>query len=638
LNRARRGAAVLAGALLIAAAAGAQHDVPVPRDIPDVPAGPATLRGQVTHAEDPARAAGVEVMLYALPAGASPGLRRATSDAEGRFAFEHISNDPQVSYLIGARYAGIPFPGTRVAFASGETEKRVAIHIGEATENPSAVSVAESQLRLAWQGARIGVDEVHKLENRGPRTLYVPAARRGSARPAFQTRLPAGSEGFDIPLGIAPEGLIHEGDDVRFFGPLYPSGWPDAFGQDQGLSFHYTLPASSKSEGGGKSHPVEIRKVFPAGAKRVVVVAPAGGPALRVAGAHEEKTPAAEGAAAAERRFVVDGVAPGAALVISLELPPTRTDPAALALDETRIFLELDDAALQVREEHHFKVSGETPIVAPAAQALLAIPLPNGAADLRFDRDAFAWGLQADGHGGVELTGPLPPGENDLELAYHLPLSQPGGEIAFERRFGRALPLLSVYVADTGLRADSERLHRRRPVLTSDRTYLHLEAFEVEPGETIRVDLSPLRAAAAPPRGVLLGLVALAVAGVAAFLVAPLRGSGAAPAVEAEDSAWHERDAVYAALGDLEHDHETAKVSDEDYAAMRRELRARAAALIREERAAGAARPAGELAHAGAAEPPPRFCASCGADVRPADRFCAQCGASLAAREREASG
>ena len=636
-----RGAAVLAAALLLALPAAAQHDAPVARDVPDVPAGPASIHGEVTHAEDPARAAGVEVLLYALPSAGSPGVRRATTDAQGRFAFEHISSDPQVAYLVGARYAGIPFPGTRVSFAGGATDQRVAIRIGEATEDPSAVSVTEARLQITWQGARIGIDEAHHLENRGARTVYVPAARRkeAAARPLFETLLPAGAADFGIPLGVAPEGLVQEGERVRFFGPLYPSSWDGALGPDQGLSFRYTLPVPAGAGQAGQASHVEIRRAFPAGARRVVVSAPVGGPTVRIAGAREEKpAPDAAGDDGAQRRWIVDGVAPGATLALALEIPPTRVAPEALVLDETRIFLELDDAALQVREEHHFKVGGDMPIVAPPGQALLRLPLPPGAADLRFDRDAFAWGLSADGEGGVQLDGPLPAGENDLELAYQLPLAQPGEGISFERRFERPLPLLSVYVADTGLRTESQRLHRRRPVATTDRTYLHLEAFQIEPGETVRVDLDPLRAASGPPRGAALTLVALAAALGVAFLVAPLRDA-AKPAVDEaglDDAAWRERDAVYAALRDLDHDHETAKVSDEDYGAMRQELRARAAQLIREEQR-GAARAAARAVPPVAA-PAPSFCTACGTAARAGDRYCAQCGAPLRSAEREATG
>jgi len=159
------------------------------------------------------------------------------------------------------------------------------------------------------------------------------------------------------------------------------------------------------------------------------------------------------------------------------------------------------------------------------------------------------------------------------------------GAVALDLRFGRTLALLSIYIADTGLRTESERLHRRRPVKTTDRTYIALEAFQVEPSETVRLSLAPLGAPLKLPRAALYAVVALAAGLVVSFVAAPLRAarwaSAADDAMEIQDAALHEREAVYASLRDLEHDHETAKLSDEDYQSMRGDLRSRAAALLR---------------------------------------------------------
>src|SRR5690606_2601788 len=146
-------------------------------------------------------------------------------------------------------------------------------------------------------------------------------------------------------------------------------------------------------------------------------------------------------------------------------------------------------------------------------EPLLVLHLPEGAADLRFDRALFERGLRpGDEPGEAILDGPLPPGESSIESAYHLPIEEPGAGTRFTRRFDRRLPLLSIFVADTGLRFSSDRLHRRRPVATPDRTYLHLEAFEVEPSETVSLALAPVAAPARLPQPVRYGLVALAAA------------------------------------------------------------------------------------------------------------------------------
>lgn len=624
-------------AVLAAAPAAAQHD-DRPTGVADVPPGPAAIRGRVVHAEDPGRAAGVEVMLYALPAGSAPGVRRATSGADGAFAFEGISNDPETAYLVGARHAGVAYPGARITFAAGQTEQAgVEIRIGETTPDPSAVSVGELELRVTPRGGQLAVLERVRLANAGPRTAYVPAEQRGSAQPVYRAELPAGASAFHVPLGLAPEGLVQEDGHVRFYGPVYPSAWDGPAAQDQGLSFEYRVPADAAGA-------VALRKRLPAGAGRLVVLVPADAPAPALPGARDEGEVEIDGRR--WRRFVHERLAPGRELAAGFTVPPVRVDPGAVHLEESRIFLELDDAALLVREELKLTVAGDAPVAGRPGEPLLALHVPPGAADLRFDRALFERGLRASDEGEAVLDGPLPPGESSIEIAYHLPVTDPAAGAVFARRFDRPLPLLSIFVADTGLRFGSERLHRRRPVATPDRSYLHLEAFQVEPDETVSLALVQLGAPAGLPRALRYGLVALAAAAAVAFLGGPIRRSGEAagragagpgrPGEPAEDPARHERESVYAALRDLEHDHETAKVSDADYAAMRQELRARAAALLRAEddgRAGGAraaAAPAGPVAVVPPAAQAPA-CGACGAGTRAGDRFCSRCGAALAA-------
>jgi zinc ribbon protein len=620
----RRLALLLAAALAIGPAARAQHDGVDETKVPDVPAGAGRIVGAIENPDAPARVGDVELLLYALPASGTPGLRRGRSDATGHFAFEGVSNDPSTAYLVGARYAGVPYPGDRVAFAAGETEKSVTVRIGEPTTDAAKIATVESQLQLAWAGGRIAVAELVRFENHGDGTAYVAPELRAKTPPLARATLPDGADDFQIPLGIQPEGLVRDGAELRFYGPLYPSAWPGPLARDQGLAFHYTLPSATG--------PLSIEKRFPSGAQRVVVVVPDSGPQVTVAGAIEEKPTAPAKPTGDDekpsRRLVVEHVPPGGRVSIHVEVPKTRVDPDAVKLLETRIFLELDDAALQVQEDHLVEVSGDLPVVAPEGAPLLAIPVPEGATDVRFDRDAFALGLAPDDAGGALLRGPLPPGQTHVQIAYHLPAGA-GGTALFAKRFGRKLPLLNVFVADTGLRLDSERLHRRRPVKTTDRTYLALEAFEVEPSETVQLTLEPLGPPAEPPRVALLGLVALGAGGIFAFLLAPLRPDASVAPLpdDRSDAERNEREAVYAALRDLEHDRETGKLADDDYAVMRRDLRARAAALLRAEPGAAPRTPEARP------QPAPNFCSRCGSAVRADDRFCSHCGARLDAAD-----
>jgi predicted amidophosphoribosyltransferase len=66
---------------------------------------------------------------------------------------------------------------------------------------------------------------------------------------------------------------------------------------------------------------------------------------------------------------------------------------------------------------------------------------------------------------------------------------------------------------------------------------------------------------------------------------------------------------------------------------MRRELRSRAAALMKSQQAAEAERSAAPAARATDAA---KFCSGCGAAASSTDRFCAQCGTRIEAHEASA--
>jgi len=187
------------------------------------------------------------------------------------------------------------------------------------------------------------------------------------------------------------------------------------------------------------------------------------------------------------------------------------------------------------------------------------------------------------------------------------------------RSFASEVPLLQVFVADTGLRVDSPRMHRKRPVITEDRVYLELEAFSLKPGEEVAISLAPLPARGGPARALAVGVVLLGALGAGAFLLAPLR-SGILPITPPQEtSAAAERESLYRAIDALDEDLETGKLTPQDHADMRAGLRARAVASLASERS--------RATRVAAPEPAPHACASCGAALRPDDRFCSQCGA-----------
>jgi hypothetical protein len=404
---------------------------------------------------------------------------------------------------------------------------------------------------------------------------------------------------------------VRDGRRVRFWGPLYPG--------EQTVEFDYGLPLDAASLALG----------FPAGAPGVAVLAPSdvvtvSSDALRAA---PERTVDGQRYAAARS----GPIAAGGTLAMSVATQAQAISP--LRTPRAELWLELDDAALEVDARIEVVAEGAGAPLVSAASPLLCFPLPEGTGELRFSSETLAAGLRRDPSGDLAIHGPIPRGTSQLALSYRLPATSAG--IQLSQRFDRLLPLLSVLVADNGVVADTPRLHRRRSAEVSDRSYLHLEAFGVEPGEAIQIGLRRTAPAAAGGHVVPVGFALFAGLAALGFLVGPLRGrpQGGAPPASEDGTSEHalEREAIVRSLEVLDEDLETGKLSPEDHAHMRSELRARAAQLLLAPQVSRGEPRAREV-HRGGAPPAPRFCSACGAGVRPSDAFCSQCGSKLSAQ------
>jgi hypothetical protein len=307
---------------------------------------------------------------------------------------------------------------------------------------------------------------------------------------------------------------------------------------------------------------------------------------------------------------------------IEIRVAEVRIDPDAVDVAEARIVLVLDDAALEVRETHVLSVDGDGGVRAAPGRSLLQIPLPEASQNLSFESVAAGLTVEPLPGGGLDVGGVAPPGESAVRVDYRIPVS--GSAVDLVRSFSQRVPLLGIYVADTGrLIPESDRLHRRRPVRTGDLTYMHLEAFNIAPGEEVALRISTRLPSKGSLPGAATAFVLLAGLVSGALLITPLLRSDPRPEdAEAEERPGErERESIYTAIRDLEHDHETGKIAEADYISMRDELLARAVALLREEREGAV--------DAEKRDAPPR-CPSCSTEVRATDRFCSGCGAALA--------
>ena len=555
--------------------------------IADVPAGSATVRGRVIHDGESAGVGGIPVVLYALPPSGIPGLRGLVTDDAGAFAFESIGNDPATVYLLGARYAEIPF-GVRFSFELGELERQIDLPVTRATFDTSGTEIGDVQIELEEGCVNLTVRESHQLDNPSTHTIYIPEADRDGREPILRVTLPAGAIDFQSGLG---NDLIKDGNTLAFWGPLRPG--------EQKIEFSYDIA--------GPAEAFEFSRSFPSGARRLVLVDRPGGPRLTRSGAEDA------------------AILPGTSIALRVERSANRDAAGRISALEARIWLELDGAAITVEQQYTLSVEGSTPLLAESGPPLFCLTLPAGADDLRFSTETLATGLSRDSSGALALRGPLPPGETEIALHFLLPIER--SDPFFSQVMPLDVSLLSVLIADTGIVVETSQLHQRRPIRTPDRSYLHLEAFEIPAGESVNLQLRPLEARRSLPKSATVGVVFAAAALAIGFLIAPLRRAGSETSVppSAASLAADQRSSVLAAIHGLDEDFETGKVSEADHREMRQALRAEAVELLRTERAALAAAshpdPASESAM--------RSCPRCDTEAGAEARFCSQCGAPL---------
>lgn len=337
----------------------------------------------------------------------------------------------------------------------------------------------------------------------------------------------------------------------------------------------------------------------------------------------ELPTPAAYLVAATYR----DITFPGGSVVFREEAPEetrelvfhiydSSADGTRLVLRQMRWVLEREAGAYRVSQSFVVANPGLNVILRePAQPPLLRIGLAPGHGELETPFGTLPLGAQVR-DGLLELRGPLFPGEREIQLAYDLP--ETGLDLSTQLRVPDPLQKLEVFVRDFGMRVDAGPLHPARPAREGDVIYERYLGFDLAAGTRI-----PFRVEALPPRAPTARwaetlLAALAAAGLLYFVGRPIGRAGPHAAAREESTGASEREALIAALSDLEHDFETGKLSSEDRDRLRQDLRREAA------RATSRARGVQSAAVTSEAKP-----CRCGRLPAPSDRFCAACGSPL---------
>jgi hypothetical protein len=291
-------------------------------------------------------------------------------------------------------------------------------------------------------------------------------------------------------------------------------------------------------------------------------------------------------------------------------------DPAGLVLRSLDLLVEREAGAWRVGALASVENPRQRAIaLPPEAPPALRIGLFAGHSEPRSPFGQLPPGASIE-DGALALRGPFLPGTHELRLVYDVA----SGADALRTSLPVPDPIdaLELRVRDFGVAVDAGQLHPARPSRDGDEIYLRYVGFDVEAGSALPLELTALPPRTPLPTPVQAALVAL-LAGALFLLVArPVGAEREAEARVARAAAGSaEREALFVALRDLEHDFETGKLSAEDRNALRAALRTEALGALSGERAGPAA---GELVAA--------VCA-CGRAAQPGDRFCAACGKPL---------
>ena len=134
------------------------------------------------------------VMLRVMLEGRFVPFRETTSDAAGRFQFDHLPVCNSYRYLAGANRHGIHYPGPRVQLTEIEPEATVQLSVCDAVTGPNPLVIRRFDITLVPQPGAIQVSESLLVENPSA-TCYVGEPPAGGEEPVtLQLSIPADFE------------------------------------------------------------------------------------------------------------------------------------------------------------------------------------------------------------------------------------------------------------------------------------------------------------------------------------------------------------------------------------------------------------------------------------------------------------
>lgn len=106
-----------------------------------------------------------------------------TTDEDGRFLFDNLPADPEYSYLPGANWQTVHYPGRRIQLSDRQRDLRVRIEVRDSIQTPNPLRVRDHRIEIQRQSNALRVTESLTVEN-PEETTYVGLPKGKSGRAA----------------------------------------------------------------------------------------------------------------------------------------------------------------------------------------------------------------------------------------------------------------------------------------------------------------------------------------------------------------------------------------------------------------------------------------------------------------------
>jgi mono/diheme cytochrome c family protein len=184
--------------------------------------------------------AGLTVTLHSFEGGTEGESKTTVTDDQGRFRFEGVNTEPDLSYAVVVNYKDLPYASEILAFPDEVTDLSLPVEVYETTEDGSGVHIERAHFIVDFEQNNLLIGELYFFSNDKDRT-FIGTKDEAGRMVVLRFTLPQGAMNLDIDGGILGGRFIPTANGFADTLPL-----PPGQGSRQ-ILFRYNLPYSTPS-------------------------------------------------------------------------------------------------------------------------------------------------------------------------------------------------------------------------------------------------------------------------------------------------------------------------------------------------------------------------------------------------------